>query len=60
MCRDDCPGLCSECGARLEEDPGHAHESADPRWAALTKLTERPDGRAAEKSDDESDDPREN
>ncbi len=35
VCRDDCHGLCSECGARLADDPGHTHESADPRWAAL-------------------------
>lgn len=38
VCREDCPGLCSECGARLEDDPGHHHESADPRWAALQGL----------------------
>ena len=38
VCRDDCPGLCSECGARLADDPGHTHESADPRWAALQEL----------------------
>jgi uncharacterized protein len=35
VCREDCPGLCSECGARLADDPGHRHEVADPRWAAL-------------------------
>jgi uncharacterized protein len=35
VCRDDCPGLCSECGARLADDPDHHHEAADPRWAAL-------------------------
>jgi len=35
VCRDDCPGLCSECGARLADDPGHVHEAPDPRWAAL-------------------------
>jgi len=35
VCRDDCPGLCSECGARLADDPNHRHESTDPRWAAL-------------------------
>jgi DUF177 domain-containing protein len=35
VCRDDCPGLCSECGAHLALDPGHRHEVADPRWAAL-------------------------
>ncbi len=38
LCRDDCPGLCSECGARLADDPGHTHESTDPRWAALQGL----------------------
>lgn len=39
LCMDDCPGLCPECGARLADDPGHAHEAAiDPRWAALTEL----------------------
>jgi uncharacterized protein len=36
LCREDCPGLCVECGARLADDPGHRHEAAvDPRWAAL-------------------------
>ena len=35
LCRADCPGLCVECGARLADDPTHAHESADPRWSAL-------------------------
>lgn len=38
VCRDDCPGLCSECGARLADDPGHGHEAVDPRWAALQDL----------------------
>jgi uncharacterized protein len=38
LCRDDCPGLCSECGARLADDPEHHHDSIDPRWAALTDL----------------------
>ena len=37
-CSVDCPGLCSECGARLADDPDHHHESADPRWAALQGL----------------------
>jgi len=35
VCREDCPGLCSECGARLADDPDHGHDTADPRWAAL-------------------------
>jgi uncharacterized protein len=41
LCRDDCPGLCAECGARLADDPGHQHEEPiDPRWAALQGLTQ--------------------
>lgn len=35
LCRVDCPGLCVECGARLEQDPSHTHEQIDPRWAGL-------------------------
>lgn len=39
LCRDDCPGLCPDCGARLADDPGHQHdEPIDPRWAALSGL----------------------
>ncbi|MGH8839525.1 MAG: YceD family protein, partial [Jiangellaceae bacterium] len=38
LCRDDCPGLCPQCGVRLADDPGHSHETTDPRWAALTGL----------------------
>jgi uncharacterized protein len=41
LCREDCPGLCAECGARLADDPEHGHgERIDPRWAALAELTE--------------------
>ena len=41
LCEDDCPGLCVECGARLADEPDHTHEAAiDPRWKALTALTE--------------------
>jgi uncharacterized protein len=39
VCRDDCPGLCSACGARLADDPTHQHDVVDPRWAALLDLT---------------------
>jgi len=39
VCREDCPGLCPECGARLADDPDHQHEQAiDPRWAGLEGL----------------------
>nr|WP_235215667.1 YceD family protein [Phaeacidiphilus oryzae] len=42
VCQDDCPGLCSECGARLADDPDHHHDAADPRWAALQGLSAAP------------------
>jgi len=52
LCRDDCPGLCVECGAPLAEaGPGHEHEDQpDPRWAGLNQLdhqaTPQPERRA--------------
>jgi len=40
VCQPDCEGLCPECGVRLLDHPGHAHEeSIDPRWAGLSALT---------------------
>jgi uncharacterized protein len=39
VCREDCAGLCGQCGANLNEDPEHQHEAApDPRWAKLGEL----------------------
>ncbi|MBJ7904686.1 MULTISPECIES: YceD family protein [unclassified Streptomyces] len=38
VCQDDCAGLCSECGARLTDDPDHHHDAVDIRWAALQGL----------------------
>ncbi|GAB3688604.1 YceD family protein [Angustibacter aerolatus] len=38
VCREDCPGLCSECGVRLADHPGHHHDVVDPRWSALQGL----------------------
>ncbi|CAM5255377.1 MULTISPECIES: YceD family protein [Streptomyces] len=35
VCQEGCPGLCSECGARLADDPDHHHDAVDIRWAAL-------------------------
>jgi uncharacterized protein len=44
VCDPACAGLCPECGARLADDPGHTHgDRVDPRWAALTVLTEDED-----------------
>ncbi|WP_300406032.1 DUF177 domain-containing protein [Nocardioides sp.] len=39
LCEEDCPGLCTECGAQLRDDPDHSHDAPiDPRWAALGSL----------------------
>lgn len=36
LCREDCPGLCVQCGGkRAELGPDHRHETIDPRWAVL-------------------------
>jgi uncharacterized protein len=38
LCREDCPGLCPECGGKWADlEPGHGHETIDPRWAALVE-----------------------
>jgi uncharacterized protein len=40
LCRDDCPGLCPECGGkRAELGAEHRHETMDPRWAALKRFS---------------------
>jgi uncharacterized protein len=44
VCRPDCPGLCSECGALLADDPQHHHDQVDPRWASLSGLLTGPSG----------------
>ena len=40
LCREDCPGLCAECGARLADaGPLHGHDNeVDPRWGPLRQL----------------------
>ena len=38
LCREDCRGLCPDCGAKWADlGPDHRHETIDPRWAALTE-----------------------
>ena len=42
VCRDDCPGLCPECGVPLADfengaEP-HGHDVIDPRWAKLASM----------------------
>ena len=52
VCRDDCPGLCPECGAPLadfENDPEpHGHDAIDPRWAKLAAMKPAEEDPAAE------------
>ena len=39
LCKEDCLGLCPDCGAdRNAGDCGHAADDIDPRWAALEDL----------------------
>ena len=40
LCREDCAGLCPECGANLNDaGPDHGHEPAlDPRWSKLDQI----------------------
>jgi uncharacterized protein len=35
LCREDCRGLCPQCGADLNQDPTHSHAATDSRWDAL-------------------------
>ena len=42
VCRDDCAGLCPECGQNLNERPHvHTEPGADSAWAGLAGLSER-------------------
>jgi uncharacterized protein len=38
VCREDCLGLCPDCGLSLNDDPDHHHDAVDIRWAALQGL----------------------
>jgi DUF177 domain-containing protein len=42
VCREDCPGLCPECGVPLADFEGaaepHQHDVIDPRWAKLAAM----------------------
>ena len=39
LCREDCSGLCADCGGRLDDLPAdHGHEAPDPRWGGLAGL----------------------
>lgn len=39
LCREDCKGLCVNCGADLNEgDCGCNHNIVDPRWSGLAEM----------------------
>lgn len=38
LCREDCRGLCSECGTNLNEASCDCKPDIDPRWSSLTDL----------------------
>jgi uncharacterized protein len=38
LCKDDCRGLCSQCGVDLNKKPNHQHDNVDERWQALQGL----------------------
>jgi uncharacterized protein len=42
-CRDDCPGLCVQCGVPLADaGPGHRHDAPpDPRWDGLKQFDDQ-------------------
>ena len=38
LCHDDCAGLCSRCGADLNNEPCSCQPEIDPRWSSLAAL----------------------
>lgn len=38
LCRDDCAGLCAECGQNLNEHPHEHEQPVDARWSKLSEL----------------------
>lgn len=38
ICKQDCKGLCPECGEDLNEGICECNVNQDPRWSALNKL----------------------
>ena len=38
LCREDCKGICSQCGKNLNEGPCNCKKAKDPRMAALLQL----------------------
>ena len=41
LCKEDCKGLCHQCGKNLNEGPCNCQKELDPRFAALKQLLEK-------------------
>ncbi len=41
LCRQDCAGLCSSCGADKNNGPCSCEETIDTRWALLKELSRK-------------------
>lgn len=41
LCKEDCLGLCPQCGVDLNKDPDHHHDVTDIRFAALEQFKAR-------------------
>ena len=41
LCSEDCKGLCSGCGANLNEGLCRCKAEVDPRWAALAQFLDK-------------------
>ena len=38
VCKDDCKGICSKCGASLNSEKCKCDTDIDPRWQSLSQL----------------------
>ena len=38
LCKDDCKGICTQCGVDLNENTHDCQPEIDPRWAKLREL----------------------
>ena len=41
LCKEDCKGLCPQCGNNLNDGPFNCRKELDPRFAALKQLLEK-------------------
>ncbi len=43
LCREDCEGLCPQCGTNLNDEKCRCEQPIDPRWQALADLKNQGD-----------------